>query len=77
MATPTKIGENPNDKMPAGKPLHPDRIVSEDDAGSAAMQREEQEERGEPDCPAPDADGEATDLVNAGKFTDPASKDDL
>ncbi|MBB4004472.1 hypothetical protein [Aurantimonas endophytica] len=39
------VTENPNDKMPKGKPRDPDRIVSEDDAGSAPIEQEQQDER--------------------------------
>ena len=45
----SKVGDNPNDKMPAGKPLDPDRIVSEEDAGSASIEEEMQEEKSERD----------------------------
>ncbi|WP_185983032.1 hypothetical protein [Aureimonas mangrovi] len=41
----SKVGQNPNDKLPDGKPLEPDRVVSEDDAGSAEIEKEVQDER--------------------------------
>lgn len=41
----SEVGKNPNDSMPEGKPLDPDTIVSEDDAGSAAIEKELAEER--------------------------------
>ncbi|MBB3998960.1 hypothetical protein [Aureimonas pseudogalii] len=47
MAKTTTIGEDPNQAMPQGQPLAADRIVSEDDAGSAAMADEAAAERGE------------------------------
>ena len=46
MAKTTTIGEDPNQAMPQGQPLAADRIVSEDDAGSAAMADEADAERG-------------------------------
>lgn len=36
----SEVGKNPNDSLPKGKPLDPDRIVSEDDAGSAEIEKE-------------------------------------
>jgi len=46
MAKTTTIGEDPNRAMPPGQPLAADRIVSEDDAGSAAIADEAEAERG-------------------------------
>jgi hypothetical protein len=43
----SEVGKNPNDSLPKGKPLDPKRIVSEDDAGSAAIEKEVAEERDE------------------------------
>jgi len=33
MSNPTNVGDNPNDKMPAGNPLPPDQVVPEGDGG--------------------------------------------
>lgn len=56
MSTPTNVGDNPNDKMPAGTPLHPDKIVPEDDAGSAAIREEVEDEDNTPHGPDDDED---------------------
>ncbi|KAB0682075.1 hypothetical protein [Aureimonas leprariae] len=62
--------ENPNDKMPAGKPLEHDEIVSDDDDQSV-------EDRAPGDgttaSEAPELTDDDNDLVNVGKFTDPAA----
>jgi len=70
MSNPTNVGDNPNDKMPAGKPLHPDQIVPEDDAGSAAIEDETAAESDD-QVIAEEFEGLDNDLVNVGKFTDP------
>ncbi|MFD2236996.1 hypothetical protein [Aureimonas populi] len=63
--------ENPNDKLPAGKPLDPDVIVPDGDAGL-----EEDETAGEDERPAGALDAADNDLINVGKFNDPAILDD-
>jgi len=60
MAKTTTIGEDPNRAMPPGQPLAADRIVSEDDAGSAAIADEAEAERGGASSPAPNASSETT-----------------
>jgi len=74
MTNPTNVGDNPNDKMPEGKPLHPDTIVSEDDAGSAAIEAEAADEN-DAQVIAEEFEGLDNDLVNVGKFSDPAAED--
>lgn len=49
MSNPSNVGENPNDKMPDGNPLKPGEVVSDDDASSAEMEREVDEELDEMD----------------------------
>ncbi len=39
-----KVGENPNDRMPEGNPLKPGEVVSDDDASSAGMEQEVEED---------------------------------
>lgn len=65
------ITENPNDRMPSGKPLAHDEIVPEDGDDHST----DGEVAGDGSAPAgaqalEEADN---DLVNVGKFTDPSA----
>jgi hypothetical protein len=44
MSKTNTVGENPNDKMPDGNPLKPGEVVSDDDASSAGMEQEVEED---------------------------------
>lgn len=63
----TKIGTNPNEKMPPGKPLAHDEIVSDDDDDGFGPANEDEDAPGD----AADADVEnqaGTEAVDTGKF---------
>ncbi|WP_336741378.1 hypothetical protein [Aureimonas altamirensis] len=61
MSRTTNVGENPNDKMPDGNPLKPGEVVTDDDASSAEMEREVEE-----DLDEMDEDGDAEDIDDVG-----------
>ena len=44
MSRTSNVGENPNDKMPDGNPLKPGEVVNDDDASSAELEREVEED---------------------------------
>lgn len=44
MSNPSDVGENPNNKMPDGNPFKPDEVVNDDDASSAELEREVEED---------------------------------
>ena len=61
--------ESPNDKLPDGKPLDPNRVVSADHAGSASIEEEVRNERDE-SVLKDEFEGLENDLVNVRKFVD-------
>jgi len=73
MSNPTNVGDNPNDKMPGGNPLHPDQVVPEGDGGDA-VEHPPQNEHDE--LIDEEFEGLDNDLVNVGKFNDPDTEDD-
>ncbi|KAA0971834.1 hypothetical protein FPY71_01505 [Aureimonas fodinaquatilis] len=74
MSKTSNVGDNPNDKLPDGKPLKRDEVVSDDDASSAGMEREVEEDLDEMD---ERGDAEDIDESSAGGLKYPHEDDGL
>jgi hypothetical protein len=62
----SKIGENPNDTLPPGKPLKPHEVAPADDDGLGPVNEDEDDTD---ELPSADIENQAgTEATDAGKF---------
>ncbi|UHD45885.1 hypothetical protein LUX29_01100 [Aureimonas altamirensis] len=73
MSRPNNVGANQNGKIPIGEPLKPNEVVPENDASSAAMERELEEDLDEMD---EEGDAEDIDETLAGGLKFPLNDDE-